>query len=92
MNDYDPYESLADDCVEIGTVISEDDTILALDISGPDAWSEFDALQSEAAHIGSGNCQISYGAIDESDQTVIYAMFDFDCAAEKLIFQMHNNH
>ena len=91
MNENDPYESLADDCVEIGTVIKEDDTILALDISGPDVWSDFDTLKSEAARIGSGNCQVSYGAIDESGQTVIYAMFDFDCAAEKLIFQMQNN-
>lgn len=91
MNENDPYESLADDCVEIGTVIRENDTILALDISGPEAWSEFDTLKSEAARIGSGNCQVSYGAIDESGQTVIYAMFDFDCAAEKLIFQMQNN-
>ena len=91
MNDYDPYESLADDCVEIGTIIREDDTVVVLDIVGPDAWVHFDELKATAAGIGSGNCQISSETIDDSGQTVIHAMFDFDCAAEKLIFQMHNN-
>ncbi len=90
MNENDPYESLTDDCVEIGSVIKADDTVLTLDFSGSDAWSRFEALRTQAAHIGSGNCQVSYETVDERGQTVIHAMFDFDCTAEKLIFQMHN--
>ncbi len=92
MNEKDPYESLACNCVEVGTLIKEDDTVLMLDLRGPDAQSRFDTLKTAAVGVGSGNCQISSETIDEDGQTVIRAMFDFDCAAEKLIFQMKNGH
>ena len=32
MNEKDQYESLACNCVEVGTLIKEDDTLLTLDI------------------------------------------------------------
>lgn len=90
MNEKDHYESLACNCVEVGTIIGEDDTVLTLDLSGPDAQSRFDRMKDEAAKIGSGNCKISSDTIDEDGQTLIRARFDFDCTAEKLIFQMKN--
>ncbi|WBA80669.1 DUF406 family protein [Endozoicomonas sp. GU-1] len=90
MNEKDPFESLACNCVEVGTIIKEDDTVLTIDLSGVNAESRFDALKEEAVKIGSGNCKISAETIDEHGQTVIRAMFEFDCTAEKLIFQMKN--
>lgn len=90
MNEKDPYESLACNCVEVGTVIREDDTVLTLDLCGPDAHSRFDALHTAAVSVGSGNCQASCETVDENGQTVVRATFNFDCTAEKLIFQMKN--
>ncbi len=90
MNEKDPYESLACNCVEVGMVIREDDTILTLDLRGSDAESRFEALKTAAAGIGSGNCTISCETIDDEGQSAIRAIFDFDCAAEKMIFQMKN--
>ncbi|WP_419535001.1 DUF406 family protein [Endozoicomonas sp.] len=90
MNEKDQYESLACNCVEVGTIIKEDDTVLTIDLSGVNAESRFDTLKEEAAKIGSGNCKISSETVDENGQTVIRAMFEFDCTAEKLIFQMKN--
>ena len=90
MNEKDPYESLACNCVEVGTIIKEDDTVLNIDLSGVNAELQFDVLKQEAAKIGSGNCKISSEIVDENGQTVIRAMFEFGCTAEKLIFQMKN--
>ncbi|WP_257263477.1 YfcZ/YiiS family protein [Endozoicomonas sp. ONNA2] len=90
MNKKDQFESLACNCVEVGTLIREDDTVLTIDLSGVDAESRFAALKEEAAKIGSGNCKISAETVDEHGQTAIRAMFQFDCTAEKLIFQMRN--
>ena len=92
MNEKDPYESLACSCVEVGTIIQEDDTILTLDLCGSDAQSRFETLKTAAAAIGSGNCQISSETVDENGQAVIRVTLDFDCAAEKLIFQMKNSY
>ncbi|MFK0570782.1 DUF406 family protein [Endozoicomonas sp.] len=90
MNEKDQYESLACNCVEVGTVIREDDSVLSIDLSGVNAQSRFDHLKEEAAKIGAGNCKITAKIIDQDGQTVIRAMFDFDCTVEKLIFQMKN--
>ncbi|WP_067519469.1 DUF406 family protein [Endozoicomonas ascidiicola] len=88
MQDTDEFESIACNCVEVGTVIREDDTVLTINLSGVNAHFELEGLKVEAAKIGSGNCKITSETIDESGQTIIRAMFDFDCTAEKLIFQM----
>ena len=91
MNDKDQYESLACNCVEVGTIIKEDDTLLTLDLSGVNAELQLDQLKSDALQIGSGNCTVSTETVDEDGQTIIRAMLDFDCAAEKLIFQMKHS-
>ncbi len=88
MNDKDPYESLACNCVEVGTIIKEDDTCLTVDLSGVEAEYELENLQKNARKIGSGNCKMSAKTIDDNGHTIIRAMFDFDCTVEKLIFQM----
>ena len=88
MKDTDEFESIACNCVEVGTIIREDDTVLTINLSGVNAHSDLETLKAEAAEIGSGNCKVTTETIDENGQTAIRAMFDFDCTAEKLIFQM----
>ena len=89
MKENDDFESVACNCVEVGTLINEDDTRLVLDLTGDNANEEFSRLESKAKAIGSGNCKVSSETVDEQGHTVIRAMFDFDCTAEKLIFEMN---
>ena len=91
MKDTDEFESASCTCVDVGTVIKEDDTTLTINLSGVNATSKLDSLKAAAAQIGSGNCNVTTETIDENGQTVIRAMFDFDCTAEKLIFQMKHH-
>lgn len=91
MNDKDQYESLACNCVEVGTIIKEDDTLLTLDLSGTNAETQLEQLKADALKIGSGNCKVSAETINDHGNTIIRAMLDFDCAAEKLIFQMKHS-
>ena len=91
MNDKDQYESLACNCVEVGTIIKEDDTLLMLDLSGANAETQLEQLKTDACQIGSGNCKVSSETIDQDGKTIVRAMLDFDCAAEKLIFQMKHS-
>ena len=91
MNEKDQYESLACNCVEVGTIIKEDDTLLTLDLNGANAETQLEQLKADALKIGSGNCKVSAETIDEGGKTVVRAMLDFDCAAEKLIFQMKHS-
>ena len=91
MNEKDQFESLACNCVEVGTIIKEDDTVLTLDLSGVDAENQLSKLKAHASEIGSGNCKITAETVDQSGAPVIRAMFDFDCTAEKLIFEMKHS-
>ena len=91
MNDKDQFESLACNCVEVGTIIKEDDTLLTLDLSGANAETQLEQLKADALKVGSGNCKVSAETIDEGGKTIVRAMLDFDCAAEKLIFQMKHS-
>ena len=59
MNEKDQYESLACNCVEVGTIIKEDDTLLTLDLTGANAETQFEKIKTDAGKIGSGNCQVS---------------------------------
>ncbi len=89
MKDKDEFESMACNCVDVGTLINEDDTRLVLDLTGETATEEFSRLESKAKAIGSGNCKVTSETFDDQGMTHIRAMFDFDCTAEKLIFQMN---
>ncbi|AMO57955.1 DUF406 family protein [Endozoicomonas montiporae] len=91
MKDTDQYESAACNCVEVGTLIREDDTLLTLDFCDNDqmtAKEQFDRMEKDALSVGSGNCQIQSEMVEADGKPIIRAMFDFDCTAEKLIFQM----
>ncbi len=88
MNQKDQYESLACNCVEVGTVIKEDDTVLTLNLAGVNAEKQLNQLKADASEIGSGNCTVTAETIEQDGAPVIRAMFDFDCTAEKLIFEM----
>ena len=91
MKDTGDYESVACNCVEVGTLIREDDTLLTLDFCDNDHMSareQFTRMEKDARSVGSGNCQIKSEVIEEGGKPYIRAMFDFDCTAEKLIFQM----
>ena len=90
MNEKDKYECNSCNCVEVGTIIHENDTLLTIDLSGVNAQAEFESLKDAASQIGSGNCKVTSETIDKNGHTVIHAMFDFDCTVEKLLFQMHN--
>lgn len=93
MNEKDLYESLACNCVDVGTLISDSDTQLVLEIRGDGAVSaqeQFNAIEQKALAVGSGNCKIQSETISDNGMTVIKAMLDFDCTAEKLIFEMSN--
>ena len=91
MNDKDPYESLACNCVEVGTIIKEDDTVLTLNLAGVDAETQLSQLKADALEIGSGNCKVTAETVEQEGSPVIRAMFDFDCTAEKLIFEMKHS-
>ncbi|MRI32111.1 hypothetical protein EOPP23_03765 [Endozoicomonas sp. OPT23] len=91
MNQKDQYESLACNCVDVGTLISEDDTQLALEIRGDDiatAQEKFSQIEKKARSIGSGKCAVQSEILNDNGFTIIKAMLDFDCTAEKLIFEM----
>ncbi len=91
MNQKDQFESLACNCVDVGTLISEDDTQLALEVRGDDiatAQEKFSQIEKKALSVGSGNCSIHSETLSDNGVTVVKAMLDFDCTAEKLIFQM----
>ena len=88
MKTKDEFESAACNCVEVGTLINENDTRLVLDIHGINAESQLSHLIEKAKTIGSGKCKISSERVEDQGRPVIRAMFDFDCTAEKLIFQM----
>ena len=91
MNQKDQYESLACNCVDVGTLISDDDTCLALEIRGDDvatAQEKLSQIEKKALAVGSGNCAIHSETSNDNGVTVIKAMLDFDCTAEKLIFEM----
>ena len=91
MKDTDQYDSIACNCVEVGTLIKEDDTLLTLDFTDQDGLSakeQLSLMEKEAKTIGSGNCKVQSETLVDDGKPVIRAMFDFDCTAEKLIFQM----
>lgn len=93
MKDTDQYDSVACNCVEVGTLIKEDDTLLTLDFSDNDSLSardQFSRMERDAKTIGSGNCKIKTEILEANGIPVIRAMFDFDCTVEKLIFQMQH--
>ena len=91
VNEKDRFESLACNCVEVGTIIREDDTVLTVDLSGVDAETRLSKLQADAGEIGSGNCKMTAKTVDRDGTPVIQAMFDFDCTVEKLIFEMKHS-
>ncbi|WP_252176746.1 DUF406 family protein [Endozoicomonas sp. 4G] len=91
MNETDPYECTNCNTVEVGTLIRDDDTWVTLEIRGDEAISaqdKFSEIEERALSVGSGNCKIKSETCQENGITVIKAMLDFDCAAEKLIFEM----
>ena len=91
MNEKDPFECTTCNTVEVGTLISDDDTRVTLEIRGDEAVSaqdKFSKIEQRALSVGSGNCKIQSETCQENGITVIKAMLNFDCTAEKLIFEM----
>ena len=85
------FDCKACTCVEIGSLIKEDDVTLIVDLVGADADVRFESLKANALQIGSGDCQISSEIIELEGVSTLRASFVFDCTAEKLIFQMKNS-
>ncbi|KEQ18959.1 DUF406 family protein [Endozoicomonas numazuensis] len=91
MNEKDPFECTTCNTVEVGTLIRDDDTRVTLEIRDDEAISAqdmFSKIEQRALAVGSGNCKIQSETCKENGMTVIKAMLDFDCTAEKLIFEM----
>ncbi len=78
-------------CMDIGTLIQEEDTVTELTIkagSQQEAEARLVKLQTLAQSIESDPCTISTHITQTDLETSIQARFDFVCAAEKLIFDM----
>ena len=91
MESKDQFESAACNCVEVGTIIKENDTLLTIDLWGVDAENQLSKLTADAKEIGSGNCKVTSETLNKDGTPVIRAMLDFDCTAEKLIFEMKHS-
>lgn len=87
MQDTDKFDCASCACVDVGTIISEEDSVFTVDLTGPDAEARYNALKDAALRIGSGDCVVS---CETGDDNVLHACFEFSCAAESLIFQMKN--
>jgi uncharacterized protein YfcZ (UPF0381/DUF406 family) len=76
--------------VELGTVITEDDTVLVLPFTG----KERAALKALAKkYIDAAKTRFDYVVVTEQETTAddlvtLQVTFNFDCTAEKLIFEM----
>lgn len=88
MKDDNHFETQGCSCVDVGTLIQEEDTRLEMTFSGAQADETFNRLKARAQAIGSGQCRVAMETLDQDGAPCIRAVFDFDCAAEKLIFQM----
>lgn len=76
--------------VELGSVITEDDTLLVLPFTGPDeasinvlAEKYISAAQARFPDVG---VSVSFEAVDHAVEGQL--ALQFDCTAEKLIFEM----
>ena len=90
MKSIDGNESIADNCIEVGTLIGENDTLLSLDCRDDGtltAKQRFSRMERAARGV-SEHCQVKSEERTEQGIVVIHAMIDFDCTVEKLIFQM----
>jgi len=76
--------------VELGSVITEDDTVLVLPFSGPDKAS-VEALAEKyikAAQARFATVEVSVDFNDITDAVESKVSLQFECTAEKLIFEM----
>lgn len=76
--------------VELGSVITEDDTVLVLPFSGPDKAS-VEALAEKyitAAKTRFATVKVSVDFQDVTDAVESKVSLQFECTAEKLIFEM----
>ena len=81
----------ADHCIEIGEVIVPGDTHLVMSIKGDTEQQANDqmAKMEALANSISDHCQIKKTVSHLKDSVTIDAMFDFDCTAEKMIFELY---
>jgi len=76
--------------VELGSVISEDDTLLTLPFSGPDKAS-VDALAEKyisAAKTRFETVEVNVSYQENTTSVECEVILGFECTAEKLIFEM----
>ncbi|MGI2026512.1 DUF406 family protein [Endozoicomonas acroporae] len=81
----------ADHCLEIGQVIAPGDTHLEMTIKGDTEQQANDqmATMEALANSISDHCQVKKTVSLHQGSATIDAMFDFDCTAEKLIFELY---
>ncbi|WP_372882816.1 DUF406 family protein [Psychromonas sp.] len=76
--------------VELGSVIAEDDTVLVLPFTGKDkqAVNALSEKYIEAAKARFATVEVSTQETINGDDVTLQVSLNFDCTAEKLIFEM----
>lgn len=76
--------------VELGSVISDDDTVLILPITGKDQVSVDELVKKyiDAAKARFPDVVVNSEASSDADGEHVNLALTFDCTAEKLIFEM----
>lgn len=90
-NKCNPNETAACCCVDVGTIIDNDDCTAAYEnifASEADAVAKMEALTASARSVQSDPCDITHVIEKEADGFKLSAKFVFCCGAESLIFQL----
>ena len=91
MGNTTEMEVIADHCLELGEVIGPGDTHYETCINGAtlhQVAQQFERMEALANRI-SDHCTVNKCVIRKKGSVTIDAMFDFDCTAEKLIFELY---
>ena len=71
--------------MDIGTIIQESDTLAHMRLSGENMDNLQQTLTDLAREVENEPCEIKVIELDNGEREMV---FDFSCAAEKLIFEM----
>ncbi|PJE78651.1 hypothetical protein CI610_02407 [invertebrate metagenome] len=87
MDTPNTHDCVSCNCIEIGTVVSDEDTQLMLTLSGNTIEKQLEEIKDLVESVGSGNCRMT----TQSKESGTDVLLDFECAAEKMIFQMRRH-
>lgn len=89
MTDTVDFDVPADHCLEMGTIIQAGDTHLELMLRGTEQQinQRFSQLEQMARSI-TDHVTVHKEVYNHKGLPIVTAMFDFNCTAEKLIFEL----